>query len=127
VKTRPVLIALARAIADECDINAPFRSKVEAILQPKREQRKPKDRIAMPRRGRRAPAALDPVAVVQEGFWVLRERLERLDLEQLKDIVAHYGMDPSKLVMKWKDRERVIERILDISQTRSTKGDAFRG
>jgi len=128
VRTRPILLALARAIADECDVNAPFRLKIEEVLQPKRERKSPaKEAFAAQRRGRRAPAVLDPIEVIHNGFWALRRRLEDLDLEQLKDIVAQYGMDPSKLVMKWKDRERVIERILDVSQSRSTKGDAFRG
>ncbi len=35
-------------------------------------------------------------------------------------------MDPGKLVMKWKDNVRVIDRIVELSLTRSTKGDAFR-
>jgi hypothetical protein len=28
--------------------------------------------------------------------------------------------------MKWKDNVRVIDRIVELSLTRSTKGDAFR-
>jgi len=35
-------------------------------------------------------------------------------------------MDPGKLVMKWKDRDRVIDRIVEIAGRRATKGDAFR-
>ena len=46
--------------------------------------------------------------------------------KELKDIVADYGMDPSKLAMKWKDRDRVIKLIIDTSQRRASKGDAFR-
>jgi hypothetical protein len=57
----------------------------------------------------------------------LRNALAPLDLERLKDIVAQFGMDPSKLVMKWKDRDRVAEHIVETSITRATKGDAFRG
>jgi len=47
-------------------------------------------------------------------------------LEQLKDIVADYGMDPGKLVMKWKSSDKVIDRIVEISLARAQKGDAFR-
>jgi hypothetical protein len=49
-----------------------------------------------------------------------------LDLEQLRDVVAEYRMDPNKLVMKWKDRERVIEHIATTAASRGRKGDAFR-
>lgn len=78
------------------------------------------------RGGRRAPAVLDPVALAHEGERQLREALGQLDLEKLHDVVAEYGMDPGKLVMKWKDRERVIDRIVEMALARSTKGDAFR-
>jgi hypothetical protein len=57
---------------------------------------------------------------------LLRSELSSLDIEQLKDVVAQYGMDPGKLVMKWKDAARIIDRIVELSLTRSTKGDAFR-
>lgn len=76
--------------------------------------------------GRRAPASLDPVEVVRSGEGSLRESLSPLDLSQLLDIVAEYGMDPGKLVMKWKDRDRVINRIVEASRARAKKGDAFR-
>ncbi|WP_162527293.1 hypothetical protein [Sphingomonas solaris] len=46
--------------------------------------------------------------------------------EQLLDIVAEFGMDPGKLVMKWKDRDRVADRIVETAIARATKGDAFR-
>jgi hypothetical protein len=128
MKLRPVLLALARAIADESETNAPFRQKLEAILQPKDDNRKPQERkpAGATRRGRRAPAVLDPIDLIEEGALTLRERLQQLELEQLKDIVAQFGMDPSKLVMKWKDRQRIIDRIVEVSHSRSTKGDAFR-
>lgn len=78
------------------------------------------------RGGRRTPAVLDPIALAAEGEPALRGRLEGLDLERLLDIVAQFGMDPGKLVMKWRDPERVIDRIVELSLARATKGDAFR-
>ena len=54
------------------------------------------------------------------------DRLAALNLEQLRDVVAEYGMDPNKLVMKWKDRERVVDHIVTTSASRARKGDAFR-
>ncbi len=69
---------------------------------------------------------LDPVQLVRSGEQVLRSNLEKLTLDQLRDIVAEYGMDPSRLVMKWNTPERVIDRIVEISIARAHKGDAFR-
>ena len=58
------------------------------------------------------------------------QRYRREDLvitvEELKDIVADHGMDPGKLVMKWKSPDRIIDRIVEISVGRTRKGDAFR-
>lgn len=78
------------------------------------------------RGNRRARALVDPITKIQEGDAALRKVLESLDLEQLRDVVADYRMDPSKLVMKWKDRERVIEHIISTAVSRGRKGDAFR-
>ena len=76
---------------------------------------------------RRPQAVLDPVQVVREGEQSLRAALTRLTLDQLHDIVADYGMDPGKIVMKWRTDAKVIDRIVEISLTRAHKGEAFRG
>ncbi|HLM67353.1 MAG TPA: hypothetical protein VK358_07495 [Longimicrobium sp.] len=82
---------------------------------------------AAKRRGGRRPAgALDPFAAAQEGEGVLRARLGELSLDQLKDIVAEHGMDPSKLAMKWKKPDRVADLIASTVRERMEKGDAFR-
>jgi hypothetical protein len=80
------------------------------------------------RTGRRAPAKLDPFNVLAEsGEQALMEQLLKLDLEDLRDIVAQLGMDPRRLVMKWKDAQRVRDHILATTVQRARKGDAFRG
>ena len=77
-------------------------------------------------KNRRTPAVLDPVALVQEGVDELVKSLRALELEQLRDIVAEYGMDPQRLVMKWKTKDKVIEHIVAMAQQRARKGEAFR-
>lgn len=42
-------------------------------------------------------------------------------------MVAHYGMDPRRLVMKWKTTDRVIGHIVETVESRARKGDVFRG
>lgn len=78
-------------------------------------------------RNRRAPGVLDPFTVyATNGEARLRADLALLDLERLRDIVAEHGMDQDRLAMKWKDPQRVIDRIVDRVAARLAKGDAFR-
>ena len=79
-----------------------------------------------PPRNRRKPAAFDPFLVFAEGETALRAKLRELDTDGLQDIVAEHGMDPGKLVRKWKMPDRLIEHIVGTVQARSRKGDAFR-
>ena len=126
LKTR--LTRLASAIAEQASRDPEFARQIEEIMggspttRPKASTKSPGARKG----GRRAPALVDPVAIAESGPAALRDALEPLDLAQLLDIVAEYGMDPGKLVMKWKDRDKVIERIVEVSISRATKGDAFR-
>jgi hypothetical protein len=52
--------------------------------------------------------------------------LGKLDIEQLRDVVADYGMDTGKLVIKWRTPDRIIDRIVEVSRQRAHKGSAFR-
>lgn len=87
------------------------------------------ERAARQPRGsrRRAPAAIDPFAIHRADPTALRPALDDLDIEQLKDVVAQYGMDARRLALKWKSRDRLIDLIEEVVDHRSRKGDAFRG
>lgn len=126
-----------REVIAETDTNPAFRARLEQAMAldaksstkkraAKALRREP--HTPQPKRpsNRRAPAAVDPVQLAREGETLLRDALGKLDIEQLRDVVADYGMDPGKLVMKWRDNERVIERIVEISCGRAQKGSAFR-
>ena len=131
---RKVLRDFVKVVSDEADRNPDFAERLQAALQPEIAKR-PVRKISAPRKtasksirpaNRRPPAVLDPVALAVEGEEALRAQLTPLTLEQLKDIVADYGMDREKLVMKWKTPGRIIDRIVEISISRARKGDAFR-
>jgi hypothetical protein len=123
------LSRLLAAVIDEAARNPEFAARLEEALDGaslgKRSER-PDRKAAGRRGGRRAAAVLDPVALAQNGEDELRSALGPLDHDQLLDVVAEHGMDPGKLVMKWKDRDRIVDRIVEIAVARSTKGDAFR-
>ena len=129
MKIRSKLLELARVIADQAELDPEFARRVGQVLgmeQPFRDGSNEATSSTGRPKNRRPPAVLDPVAIAREGEEVLRSRLHTLSLDELRDIVADYGMDPGKLVMKWKSPERVVDRIVEISLSRAQKGDAFR-
>lgn len=75
---------------------------------------------------RRKPGVFDPIVVHRENPDKLKLRLKELDIEELKDIIAEQGMDRSKLAMKWRTKERLINLIITTTESRVRKGDAFR-
>jgi len=111
-----------RTVVDEAERNPEFADKLGEALGLKEKASKEKST-----RGahRRTPAVLDPVELVRQGEPVLRARLGELNIEQLKDVVADYGMDQGKLVLKWKAPERIIDRIVEVSLGRARKGEGF--
>lgn len=136
---RATLAALAQAIADEAEANAEFRARLAAALGqdvatappatgPRRRAAKadPAGGGATRKGRRRAPAVLDPVDLARHGEDRLREQLQRLDLDALKDIVAGHAMDPSRKVMRWTGADRIIEHIVAMAMERAVKGEAFR-
>ena len=126
---------LAKEISEEAERNPDFEARIRKALglpatddsvSHSGQQIHAHETGSPRRRNRRTPAVLDPVQLAQESEQSLREQLSLLTLEQLKDIVADHGMDPSKLVMKWKTPERIANHIVEMAISRSRKGDAFR-
>lgn len=127
MRLRTKLMDIAKAVADQAERDPQFAMRLAEILSAEPALKAPSKRVVGGRpKNRRAPAVFDPVAVARKGEAALRERLAALSLEQLRDIVADYGMDPGKLVMKWKEAPRILDRIVEISLSRAAKGDAFR-
>jgi len=80
-----------------------------------------------PPKSRRRPSPLDPYAVVaDDGVDGLRQRLQALDIEELKDIIAEYGMNHDGRAMSWKDHRRFVNRIIEKVDFGTTQGSAFR-
>ena len=131
---RTILRNFAKVVSDEVERNPEFAEqlrvafKLEIPTDPAKtasSASKTASKIGRPA-NRRPAAVIDPVAFALQGEQVLRAELALLTLDQLRDIVADYGMDPGRLVMKWKTPNRVIDRIVEISLSRAHKGDVFR-
>lgn len=129
---KKVMNALFKEIVQEADTNPAFHSRLEVALgydDKKKPEAKARDAGSLhPKRpsNRRPPAVLDPVRLARQGEDLLRSELAKLDIEQLRDVVADYGMDTGKLVLKWRDPERILQRIIEVARGRAQKGSAFR-
>ncbi len=111
---------LSTCIADEILNNEEFSKRIGALFEGENSS------LEEPKKtNRRAPAKIDPFALFEQGIETLKTSLEVLDIEELKDVVAANGMDTARLAMKWKDRDRLINHIIDMTQRRSSRGDAF--
>ena len=131
---RTVLREFVKVVSDEAERNPEFAERLRVVFKIAIATRSTRaasagggnvPRIVRPA-NRRPAAVLDPVALAMQGEDALRAALAPLTLDQLKDIVADYGMDQKKLVMKWRTPDRVIDRIFEISTGRAHKGKAFR-
>ncbi len=116
---------LLDTVIEETDKNPAFAERIAAALG---SQQVHSNRDTPPKRpGRRSPGVLDPFAVFSRGEGALRQQLAALTIDQLKDIVAEHGMDPSKLALKWRTKDRLVDLIATTVRNRTGKGDAFRG
>lgn len=105
----------ARKVAEEAARNPEFNRKLRAALSETKGERPPR---------RRAPAVLNPIDIAgSAGRDALRARLEELDIERLKDIVSQYALDSR--AMRWKDRERILNAIVEVAHYRAHKGEVF--
>lgn len=131
MKSEQVLKALFREILREVESNAEFAERLRRAIDPQtRATAHGRDTLSggsdsARAKNRREAAVLDPIELADQGESVLRHRLSSLSVEQLKDVVADFGMDTDKLALKWKTADRLIERIVQVSLARSKKGDAF--
>lgn len=127
------LNAFLREVIAEAEANPAFQERLAKVLGPDEKpveasvEQKRSARPAEHKRSsnRRTPAVLDPVQLARSSEAELREALAKLDIEQLRDVVADYGMDPGKLVMKWRDPSRIADRIVEVARGRAQKGSAF--
>ena len=56
----------------------------------------------------------------------LIECLNGLTVEELKDIIEQFGLDPTNRSMQWRKKENLIRGILEAAHRKAAKGNAFR-
>ncbi len=118
-----MLRAIFNEVLKEMKHNEDFKLRITGVFD-KIGKTPPKGKE---RSRRRKPGPFDPIEVYQARPDTLEPRLEDLEIEQLKDIIAEHGMDRSRLAMRWKTKKRLVDLILVSVKNRVLKGEAFRG
>jgi hypothetical protein len=123
-----VVLTMARLAADAMLTgDEPFSSAAARVMpapQTPTARQTPAARPGTP--STRNRAVLDPFEVYRShGRDTLVSRLADLDLDQLRDIIHHFGMDPDKRAMKWKTVPRVRERIVEHTEQIRNRDRAF--
>ena len=113
-RTVGMLPVLLRNLADELDRNPEL---AERLLPSKKTVSRQK--IAeLP--------GIDPFEILRAGGEVaLRERLEALDVRELKLIITRHSLDTTRSAQKWRDKQRLVSFIVDRIDARAHKGDVF--
>lgn len=112
-----LLPALLRAVADEMERDNTLAERILGNLPDALDKKRVK----------RAPIGFDPFELLRHGnVGLLRERLESLDLPSLKTIVTEHGLDTTRLAQKWRDKQRLVNFILERITARAGKGDVFK-
>lgn len=126
-----ILRELFEVFVHETSHNESLRARVTAIIEEHAGQLPQNTEVGSPvaaerNSTRRAKARIDPIEIAARDKAELERTLVQFSLDELKDIVAEFGLDPSKKAMKWRTPERLINFILETSIQRARKGDAFR-
>jgi len=113
------LARILRAVAKEIEDNPDFSKNIELRIEDVPIVSGKKDMLE--------PIDIDIFRIFSEGGeQALRQRLEPLESRALVQIVRQHGFDPSKLAEKWKDKERLINLILERVAARSDSGKVFK-
>jgi len=120
--TNKLIEAIFSELLKEVRANKDLQDRITRLFE---KQVKRVDK-PLKRHHRRKPGPFDPMTVHRDQPEELGPRLEALDVEELKNIVAEHGMDRSKLAMKWKSKERLVDLIMTKVKSRAQKGDVFR-
>ena len=117
--TEKKLKQIFNIIIDEIKRNKDLEKRINAVLGNEIVEKPKKKRV-------RQPALFNPNTVALKGEDVLKEELEKLEVAQLKDIISQYSMDPAKKTNRWKSKDRFINHILEIVDSRLKRGDVFK-
>lgn len=124
-----IVTRLYECVLEEIQTNPVFAKKVMDILFEDTPFVVEKSRTKKkPIKTQRKKALFNPVVYLLEHEMqskVLEGELEKLEITQLKDMIAEYDIDPNKEASRWRKKEKFITLILERSVKRSNYGKVF--
>lgn len=125
------LSRLTAIVIEESAHNPDFAAKIQFVFAsfsdcPATEKPSTEASDEKKRRNRRDPAVLNPFDMIPNDETKLVECLNGLTVEELKDIIAQFGLDPTNRSLQWRKKERLIQGILEATHRKVAKGNAFR-
>lgn len=120
--TTKIIKSIFNEIVKEVNSNKDFKQRLTDIIENEKKKISGNKRKSP----RRIPGPFDPIEVFQQQPNLLESKLDALDIKQLKDIIAEHGMDRSRLAMKWKKKDRLVQLIIESVKSRVQKGEEFR-
>lgn len=124
-----IVTRLYECVLEEMQTNPVFAKKLADILFEDTSFVVDKSRTKKkPIKSKRKKALFNPVVYLLEHEMqnkVLEVELGKLEINQLKDMISEYDMDPNKEATRWRKKEKFISLILERSLKRSNHGKVF--
>jgi hypothetical protein len=122
-KVKTKLYQLAKIISEKAEEDKEFAEKIQAVFS----TAEPRGKRTAKKTVKRNPPTINPFQVLSSGGKSqLLASLMSLTIEELRDVAFHYELGARNVVLKWKNKERLVEFIGDLTEQRAEKGDAFR-
>ena len=117
-----ILRGIFELVICEAKNNHEFSKKLNDILNIKNEENKKVKGI----RRKKEKALVNPFDMLEKGQDEFENCLSKFSINQLKDIIFEYDLDPTKKTSKWKKEEKFMHHIIEMTTKRENKGNAFR-
>lgn len=122
-KIKTKLYQLAKIISEKAEEDKEFAEKIQSVLS----SPEPREKKASRKSVKRNPPKINPFEeLANKGKDQLLKSLLSLTVEELRDVAFHYELGARNVVLKWKNKGRLVDFIGDLAEQRAEKGDAFR-
>jgi hypothetical protein len=112
---------LLQVLRDEARRSSEFAGRLQEVLAPPPPPPEPDPPLELPKPKRRK-ALVDPFAVYETGWEaMLRQELGRLSVDQLRDVVVAYELDPGDRSERLKSEDELSEWIVKAVMNRAEK------
>lgn len=112
---------LLQVLRDQARQSTEFAGRLQEVLAPPPPPPEPDPPLELPKPKRRK-ALVDPFAVYETGWEsMLRQELGRLSVDQLRDVIVAYELDPDDRSVRLKSQGKLSEWIVKAVMNRAEK------